>query len=213
MFGSSLTERLPLRALGGTAHRVTATRAVRRTRWRHDAGMPDEIVVATSDDHYDALGQLVREYWAWLHARYADLPGFVDDVGGHQAIDAELAALRGRYGPPAGKALLAFRGDQVTGGVAYRDLGDGSCEMKRLFVPDRFQGAGTGRLLCEALIAAASADGYRVMRLDTGSQNTEAIQMYEGLGFRECPPYQQYPPNLLPHLRFMERALVGDPTT
>jgi len=170
--------------------------------------MADEIMVATTEHDYEAFGELVREYWEWLHARYADLPGFVDDVGGHQAIDAELAALRERYGPPLGRTLLAVRGDQVTGGIAYRDLGDGSCEMKRLFVPDRFQGAGTGRLLCEALIDAATSDGYRVMRLDTGNQNTEAVRMYEGLGFRECPPYHQYPEKLLSHLRFMERELV-----
>ena len=102
--------------------------------------MPDEIVVATTDDDYASFGDLIREYWEWLQFRYADLPGFIDAVGGHQALDAELSSLNLKYGPPAGKVLLAKRDDLVIGGIAFRDLGDRSCEMKRLFVPDRFQG-------------------------------------------------------------------------
>ena len=93
-----------------------------------------------------------------------------------------------------------------------KDLGDGSCEMKRLFVPNRFQGQGTGRLLVRALIDAATADGFRLMRLDTGEQNSEAITMYESLGFRQCPPHHEYPTELMASLIFMERSLVeGQP--
>jgi hypothetical protein len=36
--------------------------------------MADEIVVATTDGDYEFCGGLIREYWDWLHARYADLP-------------------------------------------------------------------------------------------------------------------------------------------
>lgn len=170
--------------------------------------MPDEIVVAKTDDDYAAFGDLIREYWGWLRARYADLPGFIDAVAGHQALDAELSSLSDIYGPPAGTVLLARRDSVVIGVIAFRDLGDGACEMKRLFVPERFQGTGTGRRLCQALLDAATADGYRVMRLDTGHQNDEALTMYESLGFRECPPYHDYPADLMTHLRFMEKSLT-----
>ena len=172
--------------------------------------MPEEIVVATTDDDYAEFGNLIREYWQWLQARYSDLPGFIDAVGGHQALDAELTSLRDIYGPPAGLVLLAKRGEVVVGGIAFRDLGDRSCEMKRLFVPDRFQGAGTGRRLCQALIDAARTDGYQAMRLDTGYQNEEALRMYESLGFRECESYHDYPADLMTHLRFMEKLLAVD---
>ncbi len=169
--------------------------------------MADGIAVAETDDDYAAFGQLIREYWEWLHARYAHVPGFIDSVGGHQALDVELGSLRVKYGPPVGSVLLARRDGVVVGGVAYRDLGGGVCEMKRLFVPDRFHGLGTGRRLCEALLDAAVAGGYQVMRLDTGSANVEAIEMYESMGFRECPPFHDYPAELLVHLRFMEKSL------
>ena len=169
--------------------------------------MVETVAVATTEAEYDAFGELIREYWAWLQSRYADLPGLVDAIGSHQALDVELSTLRDMYGPPSGRVLLALRDGEVVGGIAYRDLHDGSCEMKRLFVPERFQGHGTGRRLCLALIERAAADGYRLMRLDTGFQNAEALTMYTSLGFAECPPYHEYPAHLMPHLRFLERSL------
>src|SRR5690349_4191011 len=112
----------------------------------------DSIVVATTPADYEAFGLLIGEYWEWLRSRYADM---VDAIGDHQGLTDELNTLSTVYGPPRGKAFLAVRDDQVVGGIAYRDLGEGACEMKRLFVPVRFQGHGTGRLLCETLIEAA----------------------------------------------------------
>ncbi|MEO6822998.1 MAG: GNAT family N-acetyltransferase [Candidatus Nanopelagicales bacterium] len=170
--------------------------------------MIDGIVVASTETDYEVFAFLIREYWQWLRDRYADLPGFIDAVGGHQALDAELGALAQKYGPPEGKTLLAVRDGQVRGAIAYRDLHDGACEMKRLFVPDRFQGQGTGRSLCRALLELATADGFSAMRLDTGYQNDEALLMYESLGFVQCPPYHEYPAELVPHLRFLEKSLA-----
>ncbi len=166
-----------------------------------------EIVVATTDAHYQAFAELIREYVDWLQQRYADVPGLIDGVGAHQALDAELEHLPQKYGPPEGKTLLAVRDGQIEGVVACHDLHDGTCEMKRLYVPERHQGKGAGRMLAEAVIASATDDGYRLMRLDTGFRNTEAISMYESLGFAECPPYATYPDDLAANLRFMERAL------
>jgi putative acetyltransferase len=169
----------------------------------------DSIMVATTADDYQAFAELIREYWEWLIARYVEHPGLFEKIGSHQGLEDELRAVDKIYGPPAGKALLAVRDGEICGAIGYRDLHDGSCEMKRLFVPSRFQGQGTGRLLCESLIAAATAEGFRLMRLDTGYLNGEAMQMYGSLGFVPCPPYREYPLSLLPHLRFMERPLIS----
>jgi GNAT superfamily N-acetyltransferase len=83
------------------------------------------------------------------------------------------------------------------------------CEMKRLFVPDRFRGSGTGRRLCEAIIASAKDAGFRLMRLDTGNLLTEAIELYKSIGFHICAPYHQYPEELMAYLVFMEMPLAG----
>jgi ribosomal protein S18 acetylase RimI-like enzyme len=81
--------------------------------------------------------------------------------------------------------------------------------MKRLFVPDRFRGLGIGRKLCAALIQSARNDGFTVMRLDTAGQMSEAVALYEAIGFRRCTPYNEYPERLMPHMVFMEMTLDG----
>jgi GNAT superfamily N-acetyltransferase len=113
------------------------------------------------------------------------------------------------YGSPNGRAFVAVHENEVRGCGAYRRLVDGTCEMKRVFVPQRFQGAGLGRRLCTALISAASEDGFQLMRLDTGSIMNEAITMYQSFGFKKCSPYYDYPEKLMPYFVFMELPLVG----
>jgi GNAT superfamily N-acetyltransferase len=128
-------------------------------------------------------------------------------VFGYQALEAELAGLAQKYGRPAGRTMLVRGDDGVVAGGAYRRLSDTVCELKRLYVADGAKGAGLGRKLSAALIRAAIADGYGTMRLDTGNRLTEAISLYESMGFRHVGPYQHYPARLMPYLVFMDKPL------
>ena len=170
--------------------------------------LPETIDAAASASDYAAFAGLIREYVEWTRARYRSNAWFVDRIFSHQSLQNELEGLSAYYGPPNGKTLLARRDGQICGGGAYRRLDDEICEMKRLFVPDRFRGRGTGRRICEAIIASARDAGFRLMRLDTGNLLTEAIGMYQSMGFRLCPPYHQYPEELMPYLVFMQMPLA-----
>ena len=167
---------------------------------------------ATRPDDFAGFGRLVVTYEGWLRDRYATTPGFVDGVLAHQDLAAELTSLPERYGPPHGATMLAEQGDLLVGAVAYHDLGDGTCEMKRMYVDDAVQGQGIGRRLCVALVDRATAAGFSAMRLDTGRLNTEAMALYESLGFRERGAYRDYPDHVVEHLRFFERPLETPPT-
>ncbi len=155
---------------------------------------------------FSVFGGLVAAYEQWLRERYVDTPDFLA-VLDHQDLAAELASLATTYGAPRGLALLAELDGDAVAGVAYRDLGDGTCEMKRMYVAEGLQGHGVGRRLCVELFARSAAAGFARMRLDTGVLNTEAIALYERLGFEPCAPYRDYPPSIAVYIRFMERPL------
>ena len=110
-----------------------------------------------------------------------------------QGFDEELAALPGKYAPPEGELLLARVGGSAVGVVGLRPLGDGTCEMKRLYVRPEFRRSGAGRLLAERVVALGGERGYRAMRLDTLASMEAARALYGRLGFREIAPYYDNP--------------------
>lgn len=171
----------------------------------------NEVVVreASSGKDYEVFSLLIGEYVSWLRSRYEQDNWFIAEVLDKQALAGELENLSAMYGSSNGRAFVAVYEDEVRGCGAYRRLADGTCEMKRVFVRQRFQGAGLGRRLCTELIAAAREDGFFLMRLDTGNLMSEAITMYKSFGFKECPPYYEYPEKLMPYFVFMELQLMG----
>ncbi len=137
------------------------------------------ITPATVED-LDTVRKLFQEYEASLPF---DL--------GFQNFEEELKGLPGRYAPPSGRLLLARCDGAFVGCVALRQIGDGLCEMKRLFVRPAFQGKGIGKALAQAIIEEGRRIGYKRMRLDTVLEPAKSL--YRSLGFREIPPYQHVP--------------------
>ena len=168
------------------------------------------VISAMTNEHYREFATMIGEYVEWCRERYAGDSQLVDAVFGQQSLEEELQELSSLYGVPSGGAFLARSGDEMAGCIAYRRLSDTICEMKRLFVRKVGQGRGMGRGLCTAVIDAARSDGYALMRLDTMSLLTEAIALYRSVGFRDCPPYNDYPDDIRPHIVFMDKPLAGD---
>jgi ribosomal protein S18 acetylase RimI-like enzyme len=123
-----------------------------------------------------------------------------------QDFDAELAGLPGEYSAPAGRLLLAWRGDagdgetpvgcvalRAVGGVALRAVGAGTCEMKRLYLRPGLRGMQLGRRLAERIVAEARAAGYARICLDTLPSMSAAIGLYTALGFKAIEPYVYNP--------------------
>lgn len=160
-----------------------------------------------SAQDYAAIAELIAEYVLWLRTRYQEDSWFITEVLDKQSLSSELESLPKMYGPPNGRAFVATEGNEIIGCGAYRRFDETSCEMKRVFVASKFQGAGLGRNICNELLSAAEKDGYESMKLDTGKIMTEAIGMYQSLGFEPCPPYYDYPERLMPYFVFLQRPL------
>ncbi|MBA3726306.1 MAG: GNAT family N-acetyltransferase [Armatimonadetes bacterium] len=121
-----------------------------------------------------------------------------------QGFDEEIAGLPGAYAPPSGAMLVALWESEAAGCVAMKPLGEGECEMKRLFVRRAYRGQGIGRALADQIIDAAKYAGYGLIRLDTLSTMAEARSLYRSLGFEVCAPYTFNP---LAEAVYMEKVL------
>ena len=121
-------------------------------------------------------------------------------MGWFSDIEAELAALPGGYDA----ILVARDGQEIVGCVALRPLGEGACEMKRLYVRTPARGSGTGRRLIEASIVKARELGYATIRLDTLPTMEAARALYVSLGFG---PIERYNNNPIEGVLFFELEL------
>lgn len=166
-----------------------------------------EIRHASTRSEIDDVRALMRSFVEWHRTRHeADLD-LINRYFGAGDFERELAELPGKYAPPRGRLLVAYAGETPAGCVALRDLGEGVCEMKRMFVNDAARGTGVGKQLAERVLSEARDAGYRAMRLDTSHRQREAIGLYERLGFTRIAPYYEVPAEVGDWLVFYERPL------
>lgn len=163
-----------------------------------------ELTQAGTEAELNAVRSLMRSFIEWQHARHADYCDLIDRYFDPVTFGAELENLPGNFAPPNGRLLLATEDGEPVGCVALHALGDGVCEMKRMFVASGFHGRGVGRLLGEAIIAEAKAAGYHTMRLDTGPKQLEAQGLYRRLGFEPIAAYYDLDAEMKDWLVFME---------
>ena len=157
--------------------------------------MSVEFRAAVVPQDMEVVRELFLEYQQWLKL---DL--------WFQGFDEELASLPGKYAEPDGKILLASSDDNVVGGVAMRPLDEkGVCEMKRLFVREKYRGEGIGSKLTSQIIEISRLAGFAKMRLDTERRLEIAINPYRNFGFIEI---NQYYNNPLEDILYMEIQLT-----
>ena len=156
--------------------------------------MVSEIVQAESDSDIENARAIFREYEHWLGMSLC-----------FQSFDEELATLPGKYAPPGGRLYLARIDGDIVGCIALRQIDEGICEMKRLYLRESARGKGIGVVLIERIISDAREIGYTKMRLDTYPPKMgKAVTLYEAHGFYAIPPYYHNPHD---GVLFMEKML------
>lgn len=134
------------------------------------------------------------------------------------ALEAELAAVypdESRHGYAVDKLVargvrfFVLRLDDEPVGCGGVEISGEHAELKRMFVRPSHRGRGLSRALIERLEEVARKAGARVLRLETGVHQAEALGLYERSGFRKVapfPPYFEDPVSVC-----MEKILVSEP--
>jgi putative acetyltransferase len=76
-----------------------------------------------------------------------------------------------------------------------------------MYVRPKFRGMGFGKLILNHLAKYALANDVKLLRLETGIHQREAIAMYERIGFRRIPPFGAYKED--PLSLFYEKPIDG----
>src|ERR1044072_2141917 len=81
------------------------------------------------------------------------------------------------------------------GGVEF--FGNDFGEIKRMYVRPQFRGLGFAKLMLDHLEEHTRSNGIKMLRLETGIHQHDAITLYERAGFRSIPPFREYKPDPL----------------
>jgi GNAT superfamily N-acetyltransferase len=141
-------------------------------------------------------------------------PASVDAVALMRALDDDLeqrypgADIHGiapdAFRMAGGVFLVGYEEDCAVSCAALRRAND-FLEVKRMFVLASARRRGHARALLSALEARAVTLGARLIRLETGDGQPEAIALYETAGYSAIPCYAEYAGS--PHSRCFEKRL------
>jgi putative acetyltransferase len=101
--------------------------------------------------------------------------------------------------------FVARVGRRAVGCGALRIDPAGYGEVKRMFVQSAMRGMKIGRRILQRIEDQARGEGVRLLRLETGFHQPEALALYRSAGFIERGPFGDYKPD--PLSVFMEKAL------
>ncbi len=135
-----------------------------------------ELVARRIDDH-DAA--------ALVDALLDDL---AERYGGREAFHPDPASLA----PPDGVFVIARLDGVPVGCGGFRRFADEVAEIKRMYVAPAARRRGVAAALLADLEARARSLRYRSIRLETGTNQPEAMALYQGAGYRAMVPYGHY---------------------
>jgi GNAT superfamily N-acetyltransferase len=114
-------------------------------------------------------------------------------------LDADVAAYRAEVGPehvtpPHGVFVVAWLDGEAAGCGALKPVAGvaGSGEIKRMYTAPGARRRGVSRAVLAHLETRAADLGYRGLQLETGTEQPEALALYESHGWERIPPYGRY---------------------
>lgn len=104
-----------------------------------------------------------------------------------QDTDADVLNIEQHYRADGGEFYAVYRDAELFGTMGIKNLGNGVCELRKMYLPKSVRGKGLGRFLLQLAQTEAQRLGFKSMQLETASLLKEAIALYEKNGFsRAC---------------------------
>jgi GNAT superfamily N-acetyltransferase len=94
--------------------------------------------------------------------------------------------------PGAGQFVVAWLDGVPVGCGAFRMIGDGTAEIKRMYVQPSARGHKIGAAVLHELETRAAAAGATRLALETAPRLTEAVTLYTRAGFSPCACWGAY---------------------
>jgi putative acetyltransferase len=93
---------------------------------------------------------------------------------------------------PGVSVVVARSGLEAVGMAALVERGDGTAELKRMFVRAGARGRGIASGILSIIEETARSRDVTLLQLETGPLQLEAIGLYEKHGYRRIPNFGQY---------------------
>jgi putative acetyltransferase len=143
---------------------------------------PSHISVAiTRPDDPEAVG-LIGELDAYLSSLYPPECNHLLSV--EELLNPNVSFVIAKAnGTAAGCGALVNHGDYG--------------EIKRMYVRPEFRGQGISVKILNALEEKAREQGFKIIRLETGFRQFEAIRLYGREGYKRCGVFGEYADNMV----------------
>jgi putative acetyltransferase len=94
--------------------------------------------------------------------------------------------------PDLQTVVVAYENDVAVGCGAFKQFGENSVEIKRMFVAEGRRGKGIASAILKELESWAKELSYKIAVLETGTKQHEAIALYQKQGYTITENYGQY---------------------
>ncbi len=146
----------------------------------YDGPIATDLVAAL---HREITERYAGEMEEWTEAELAeDTDAYMEEV------TPELVA------PPHGAFVVAWLGGKPVGCGAVKPVvgGEQLGEVKRMYTVPGARRRGVSRAVLARLEVLATGLGYRRLQLETGTEQPEAVALYEAQGWHRIEPYGRY---------------------
>jgi len=154
----------------------------------------DDLIIRKADPASPDCQAMIRELDALQESLYSAENNYLDSID-------ELSKANCYF-------VAAYLGKELVGCGALKIVDGEYGELKRMYVAEGQRKRGIGRKLLEALEARCASSGIRIVRLETGVLQPEALALYRGNGYKEVGAFGEYSASA--SNLFMEKLLLAD---